>query len=144
MTNVDDLHRETNLFFNRHWHREDISPPKWKMTEHPYEATSFPYHSKGGCYALSNNNEILYIGIGNSLGHKQYEGHGIIRRLLSHVLVADKSISKSGTRKVREKWRGVSAIWTIGFDMDDEYLANSLEEYLIRKLPTKHNTKSKR
>jgi len=87
----------------------------------------------------------LYIGVGSSLGSGKYKGYGIIRRLLGHVLKADPVRKGSRNRVVRKKWSTVTRIYTIGFSQEYEYLAVSLEEYLIKKLsPNRNSSKSSR
>jgi len=142
---ITEIRSETVKFFNQHWNEERLgTPPDWKVTRSPFTHDLFPYHDKGGCYALGVGREIIYIGIGNSLGSGQYEGYGIIRRLLHHVLKADPMFRGKGLRVVRDKWSSVTDVYTIGFHGDVEYIANSLEEFLIRRCRPQRNLSKSR
>jgi hypothetical protein len=142
MCHIKELIKATELFFSKHWDPSSKSNiPLWKSKWD--WASSVPYHNKGGVYALlDDSGEILYIGIGASIGGGKYKEHGISRRLLSHVIKKDPS--KKGAYIPRIKWSNIKDIAAIGFDYDDSYLAASLEAFLIRELKPTMNSVSKK
>ena len=57
-----DLVSETSDFFSRHWNKSVLgnNVPEWKLSESPFAHVDFPYHDKGGCYALCESDKIIY------------------------------------------------------------------------------------
>lgn len=144
MTKIQDIEKATKEFFARHWYNaENIEPMVWKYGWR-WEG-SVPYHDKGGVYALLDEmGEVIYIGLGASIGNPTYPEHGISRRLLAHVLVADKDKGR-GYYKPHENWLEVRDIAAVGFPKEYAYLAPALEDFLIRKFsPIRNQTKKER
>lgn len=142
MANIDQLILKTNEFFARHWFSDsEFEMPEWKYNW-PW-AGSVPYHNRGGVYSLFNEfGEVIYIGLGISIGGGAYKEHGISRRLLSHVITTDKE-KGSGNYVPQKKWKSVADIGAIGFPCEISYLAASLENFLIRELKPERNNVSK-
>ena len=138
---LDDLKRETDTFFHRHWVTAEIgaAPPKWESSPSRFTG-SIPNYNKGGCYALIEGGTVVYIGVGTRLGAGRYTEHGISLRLLSHVIHP----VGEGRHEPRERWSSVTEILTIGFDPGQTYLAPSLEDYLIGKLSPCSNSNKRR
>lgn len=133
MKNKNHLISATEDFFYLHW------PSAWKSLKAPvwlnwdsFLLGSVPNHKLGGCYALFENENLIYIGKG--VGN-------ISRRLTNHVLRIKGYTEVKGVHlsKLLEKWENVTAIYTIGFEPETEYLAHSLENYLIRRLTPREN-----
>lgn len=136
MTTRDELARDTNNFFIRHWNSADGAPPSWDFTWD--WRGPVPNYLLGGLYALFRQGELVYIGLGSSRGAGIYVDRGISRRLLSHVV----RVAPDGESYVpRERWRDleVDSVGTIGFPMALNYLAPALEDFLIGRLNPPEN-----
>lgn len=138
-----DLLGQTTAFFDAHWNCEQLGAdrPTWSKWETFLEG-SVPNAEYGGCYALFAGDDLLYVGVGISKGGGTYPNCGISRRLMSHVICADKKRGR-GWAKLREQWADppLTAICTIGFPHERVYLAAALEGYLIRRLDPPRNRK---
>jgi len=140
---VDNVKKLAVSFFNRHWAISDVSAPTWN------EAWGFigtlPGHDKQGVYLLiGEDDEVLYIGVGASIGGGRYTGHGIGSRTNKYIRVGEGQRGKSNQdRQYRpvDKWadRGLSKIITLGFTEDFAYLSYGLEAYLLRECKTRFN-----
>ena len=132
----EDLEDATTRFFERHWNTSALGcdPPSWKGW-HEFKGSVHNYEL-GGCYALFKGKELLYVGVGVSKGNKRYPEAGISRRLMSHILQIDHEKGYEWSRP-RERWEGITSIYTIGFQKDLTYIALSLENFLIREFSGK-------
>ncbi len=141
MATFGDLEALTATFFDRHWPSAPQfgAAPRW-IPWKPFLVGSVPNYQLGGCYALIIKERLCYVGLGVSKGAGRYLDMGISRRLMSHVL---KSSKKQGSTDwiIRDKWVGVTAIYTIGFDGHIAYLAPALESFLIRSIDDLSNVK---
>ncbi len=131
MRTLKSLEEATAKFFDMHWDKSStVSPMPW-ISGWPWKG-SVPYHDMAGVYALINGEgEVVYIGLGASIGNNTYPEHGISRRLLSHVLRANKNLG-NGHYKPQAKWAEVVDIGAVGFPAEYVYLAPALEDFLIR------------
>ena len=138
MRQLEVLIKHTDEFFRRHWPDSiGIPAPQWD-SQWDWEG-SVPYHDKGGVYALFNDlGDLLYIGLGASVGAGNRVGFGISRRLTGHVITTDKE-KGSGHYKPEKNWSDVRAIATIGFLNEYCYLAPALEDYLIGRIDPPRN-----
>ncbi|MCL1824806.1 MAG: hypothetical protein FWG26_02510 [Betaproteobacteria bacterium] len=129
----------TAEFFKLHWNIASLdNPPEWKCWEE-FLVGPVPNYQHGGCYALFAGSELIYVGLGASLGGGRYSQHGISRRLMAHVLRADDS-NPQHTYRLLDNWTNTTAIWTLGLPKC-EYLAPALESYLIRELSPPKNAR---
>ena len=100
---------------------------------------SVPNHNKGGVYALfDESGDLIYIGLGASVGAGNRVGFGLSRRLTGHVITTDKDKGR-GHYKPEENWSEVRAIATLGFPNEYCYLAAALEDFLIGRIDTQRN-----
>ena len=138
MRQLEILTKHTDKFFRRHW-PESISVPAPQWDSQWDWKGSVPYHDKGGVYALFNDlGDLLYIGLGASVGAGNRVGFGISRRLTGHVITTDKE-KGSGYYKPEKNWSDVRAIAAIGFPNEYCYLAPALEDYLIGRIDSPRN-----
>ena len=132
----------TDDFFSKHWN-VDVQPPVWSK---PSEwVGSVPNFNLGGVYALFKGDELIYIGSGVSRGGGSYPDSGLSRRLMAHVYRSAPKESKKDAIP-REKWEkaGLTSISTIGFPAEYNYMASSLEDFLIGVInPPFNNVKRK-
>ena len=132
MTKLRKLQDLTEQFFSLHWYQDKLGePPAWQVTE-SYFSGPVPNHDRGGCYALLNEADIEYLGLGISNRWNPTHDHGISIRLSGHVIR-----SKPGARGQyipRESWKHITHIATIGFSKEHNYIAAALECFLIREL----------
>mgnify|MGYP007070654814 FL=1 len=135
----------TNEFFNLHWDEKIIGFPiplwsaPWK-----FEGTQ-PNGNRQGCYILLKGDEVLYIGVGASIGDGRYEGHGIGKRTNAYTQLGkgQRGVPCETRRYLPSKiWaeRGLDGIAAIGFEKGYGYLAYALEAYLISRCPTPYNS----
>jgi hypothetical protein len=136
-----DLEQNTSAFFRRHWVADEIgdSPPRWKPWKE-FLYSSVPNHDKAGCYALVCGQELMYVGLGASKGGGIYDEHGLSRRLMAHVICADRERGGEWS-KLQPTWSSITGLYTIGFAKDSAYLAASLETYLIRHIISMSNAR---
>jgi hypothetical protein len=135
-----DLINKTNEFFNRYLNKDvNEELPEW--SEHWNFNGSIPNHNKRGCYALFENEKLIYIGIGIGKSYGRYIGSGIGDRL-KRYWEKNKENSES-EYKPREGWEKVTSIMTIGFSEDLYFLAAALEIYLIKNLKPERNVQQK-
>ena len=132
-----DLEKTTKEFLIRHCivdSNSDSIDETW--SEYNFVG-SIPNQDRMGCYALVRGGNVIYIGSGTKLGNGIYEGFGIGSRLSAHVVSWDKTEkTKDKTDrkyKPKEKWKGVSQIYTYGFSKNLGYMAPALEAYLLSK-----------
>ena len=138
MCNKKTLEKYTTTFFDMHW-RFDIEKPNWDFSWNWCGAV--PNYLLGGVYALFRDDELLYIGLGNSRGRGIYEDRGISRRLMAHVFRnAHKDMSVSYVPRKRWSDKGVNLVATLGFPKDTNYLSPALEDYLIGFLNPPENS----
>lgn len=134
---LEDLERATADFFSRHCHQGCLGPPPTRSNWDHFLKGSVPNHEHAGCYATFIGSGLDYVGLGASRGGGLYKDHGISRRLLQHVIRADRT-KGSGYSALRPAWEATSAIWTIGLQQAP-YLAPALESFLIRTLMPPRN-----
>lgn len=141
MNTMEDVIRETESFFKKHWCENVEKIPKW--SDSWGWKGSVPNHDKSGVYALiDGDKKVVYIGVGASRGGGRYKNHGLSYRLLNHVITTDKNEGR-GNYKVKGRWEGVKEIYTIGFPEEYYYMSLALEDYLIAKLQPKININKK-
>lgn len=140
-SSVKDLLSATDEFFSLHWLQSSIlgNAPQWKIWEN-FLCGSVPNFDLGGCYALFSGDELIYVGLGASRGGGIYPNHGISRRLMAHVICADRERGREWA-KLREPWMDVTSLYSIGFPHDQAYLPAALEGFLIRKLSPPRNSR---
>jgi len=140
---ISDVEETTKSFLQLHWNGEQLSgielPDVWAA----YNLKgAIPYGDRQGCYALLNDNHVIYIGLGASRGGGLYREHGIGARLVNHVLRWDRSIAADIENRVyvpQDRWSSITEIYTYGFPSGYGYLACSLEAYLISRLDPREN-----
>jgi hypothetical protein len=89
MNNLSELNKTTDKFFILQWPSSGTfgKRPTWERWA-TFPLGSAPYYTLGGCYALFEGENLIYIGKGASKGRGKTPYHGIARRLQSHVLRA--------------------------------------------------------
>lgn len=133
-----DLIAYTEQFFKRHWGME----PRYPQWDFSWDWSGpVPNYLLGGAYSLFAGEELLYIGLGASRGGGIYQGRGISRRLMAHVIKSAPANSHA-CYMLHERWQnsGVDRVATIGFPMECDYLAPALEDYLIGQLNPPENS----
>lgn len=138
-----DLEAATEQFFGLHW-GIDATYPCWNFSWK--WRCAVPNYHLGGLYALFAGNCLIYVGLAASRGSGNYQGRGISRRLMAHVLKTAPDNRDSVNYTLREHWRtcGVDLVATIGFPAEYDYLAPALEDFLIGKLNPPENTMKRR
>jgi len=107
---------------------------------------TLPGHNSQGLYALlDDSGNVLYVGVGASLGYGRYKGHGIGSRVSNYRRVApgQRGVGTKQRRYVPTgKWekRGMRAVATLEFPADYAYLAYGLEAFLISASCPPYNT----
>lgn len=125
----------TKEFFAKHWNEALIGKkaPEWCEPQEVKYGNPLPNHDKQGCYAFVDGEAVAYIGVGTSRGGGLYRGHGIGKRFQAYAKYVD------GVYQIVDKrFVGCKAM-TIGFEVEEAYLANALELFLIGRMPTKFN-----
>lgn len=139
MITKENLQKETESFFNHYWNKINGTKPVWSE---PWEFDgTIPNNDKRGCYALFNNDEVIYIGVGLGKSFGTYHGSGLGDRLKRYW-----KVNKANTGKQYEPtddWLEVTSIITIGFIEQHYPLAAALEIYLISKLIPARNLQHK-
>lgn len=137
LATIENLLVSTQHFFSRHWNRQSIGhePPQWSSPFPIKEDCPIPNHDKQGVYAFVKGNVVTYIGVGTSKGYGLYRGHGIGKRFQAYAKYVDGQY-----QAVDERLKEAGKAMTIGFDINEAYLANALELYLIAKLNPKYNS----
>lgn len=136
-TDFESLERATSEFFVRHWSENLLGcHPRWEAWQE-FLSGSVPNYQFGGCYALFEDDKLVYVGLGASRGGGRYLESGISRRMMSHVYCSNREPGKN-TLKLRDAWLSVNSIYTIGLP-DRAYLATALESFLIRELSPPRN-----
>ncbi|MGO5000539.1 hypothetical protein [Oceanisphaera sp. W20_SRM_FM3] len=145
MTSVmlDTVKEFTDSFFEKHWSSHLPTRPEWN------DVWAFigglPGGDTQGVYLLmSENEEVLYIGVGASKVGGRYSGHGIGSRVSEYHRMAEgqRSVSLEQRKYIpKGDWaeRGLAKIVTIGFTSEYAYMAYALEAFLIRETETPHN-----
>lgn len=133
------LKATTQTFFSLHWDESVLGRcPSWNEPWH-FRGTLTGNKSQGVYALLDEKQQVLYVGVGASLGQGRYKGHGLGSRISAYRRVAP---NQSGV-PVKErlympvtKWseRKVSSIATLEFSDKYAYLAYALEALLIREL----------
>ena len=134
MPSINQLKSKTNDFFQFHWTKNEPIPD-WS---NPWDFEGeIPNQDQQGCYALLNENKVVYIGVGASRGSGSYEGAGLGNRLHKYWRKKDKNPLDGGNEKY------ILNSDKLGFDYDEiitiglgkfGYLSYALEVYLIRNL----------
>ena len=114
------------------------TPPVWNFDWNWIGAV--PNYDRGGVYALFAGEKLLYIGKGVSRGGGLYVNRGLSARLQTHVCkVAPPGSAVSYVPRPAWAAHGLDLIATLGFDKDRNYLAHSLESFLISNIDTPEN-----
>jgi len=137
---IYDLKKATSKFFDIFWNPVNGQPPEWSE-QWDFNRT-IPYHDKGGCYALIEKEEVIYIGVGISKGFEPYKDHGLGFRLQKYWKL-NKNNDSPNKYCQSKGWENVSGIMTIGFNEEHSPLAAALEIYLIRELQPVKNVQHK-
>lgn len=142
-----DVDSATRDFFKLHWSDLEIgcSPPRWRT----WDRSGRPDEAElGGCYAIYEGAELLYVGVAVTEGKNASQGkkYGLLSRLQRHVL--KRSLDAEGRyppldRKGKEHWANLDCIRMIGFPAGQRYLAAALEVYLISRLQPKINVQAR-
>jgi hypothetical protein len=139
----DAIKAASDEFFRRHWSTSETEVPSWNS---PWDFVgTLPGHNKQGIYLLlGEHDEVLYIGVGASLGGGKYTGHGLGSRMNQYFTMAEGQRGvplKNRQYAPKKKWadRGVSQVVTLGFHQDYAYLAYGLEAFLLREIETPYN-----
>jgi|TARA_R110002072_G_C7942579_1_gene532622 hypothetical protein len=140
---LEDIKAVSDEFFRRHWPSSTVEMPRWND---PWDLVgTLPGHNKQGVYLLlGEHDEVLYIGVGASLGGGKYTGYGLGSRTGQYFRMAQgqRGIPVKDRQYVpKKKWaeRGVSQVITLGFHQDYAYLAYGLEAFLLREIETPYN-----
>ena len=140
---MDEVEKYTRLFLKYHWAAEELQREDLPKCWEAYRFIGgIPYGDRQGCYALIEEEEVLYIGLGASRGWGIYKECGIGARLSGHVLRWDRSIPSDLANRVYKpigNWRHITQICTFGFPSGYGYLACALEAYLVSNLEPKAN-----
>jgi hypothetical protein len=140
MCTVDNLLRQTEEFFNKHWDSSNWSMP-WTFEK------EVPDNTHPGCYALVNEGIVVYIGLALNKGAAGYEGHSLGTRVKKYWRLNKELTAKYGEKRYMQS-RSVSdsydSIYILAFKNGEQaYLAASLELYLIKALAPKMNQRGK-
>jgi len=140
---VNNVEEKTKEFLKLHWRTELLESVELPEAWAAYNLKgAVPYGDRQGCYALVEDDQVVYIGLGASRGGGLYSEHGLGARLNSHVLKWDRSIASDIESRVylpQDRWTNITEIFTYGFPSGYGYLACSLEAYLISKLDPPEN-----
>lgn len=132
-----DLILNTKIFFKSYWNVKNDEIPDWSEKWNFNE--TIPNNDKQGCYALFNNEEIIYIGSGVGKGSGTYKNNGLGFRLKRYFKVNKSSKVNTNKYVQTDDWNEVTSIRTIGFTNEHYWLASALEIYLINKLNPRRN-----
>lgn len=144
MVSFLEVLNETTEFFKRHWpHSWWGEAPRWTNPWY-FRGTMFGGEKQGVYSLLNSDSEVLYIGVGASLGRGIYEGSGLNSRIGKYCRLAQDQRSAPVPDRLyepRDEWveRGLVAISTVGFESNQAYLAYSLEAYLLSVLEPPFN-----
>ena len=141
MIKESDLIRETEEFINRYWNYSNENTPSW-LTHWRFDGT-IPNHEIRGCYALFEEENIVYIGVGIGKSFGRYEGNGLGDRLKRYWKL-NKSHNTDKKYEPAEDWKNITSIMTIGFDDEHYPLAAALEIFLINRLKPEKNKQHKK
>lgn len=139
MTTEQDLIKATEAFSHLYWKQDYGDFPEW--SEHWFYDGTISNHDSRGCYALFEEDMIVYIGVGIGKSFGNYHGSGLGDRLKNYWQKNDQPCGKK--YKPRDKWKNITSIKTIGFSELHYCLAAALEIYLISKLEPSRNTQHK-
>lgn len=81
------------------------------------------------------DHDVTYIGVATSKGSGLYRGHGIGKHFQAYAKYVDGQY-----QAVDVRLKEAGKVMTIGFEIEEAYLANALELYLIAKLNPKYNS----
>lgn len=134
LTNVEDA---TERFFQDHWPTRFGPYPPWNEAwafEGPMQG-----HDQQGIYILLGEmRNVLYIGVGASLGTGRYAGHGIGSRTSRYMRALSRKRKEYAPRSPWKE-RGLTEIVTLGFSQEHAYVAYGLEAFLLGRLAPPHN-----
>lgn len=137
MSDKKDLTKYTKVFFDKHWGFEEDAP-KW---DYSWDMRGpVPNYLLGGVYALLRKEELVYIGKGICRGAGIYKDRGISTRLMKHVVYSGRN-RPYGLAVLRKRWKdvGVTSVATLGFPKELNYLASSLEDFLLLMMTPQEN-----
>lgn len=137
---ADNVIHETKEFFIRYWNPINGESPEWSV--HWVFNSTIPSNNKRGCYALFNDKELVYIGVGIGKSFGNYQGSGLGDRLKQYWQV-NKDSNADKKYKPTKDWAELTSIMTIGFEEEHYPLAAALEIYLINKLNPPRNFQHK-
>lgn len=140
---LDNIKAVSDEFFRRHWPSSEDEVPRWNS---PWGFVgTLPGHNKQGVYLLlGKHDEVLYIGVGASLGGSKYTGYGLGSRTRQYFRMegGQRGVPVKDRQYVpKKKWadRSVSKVVTLSFHQDYAYLAYGLEAFLLRERETVYN-----
>lgn len=140
---LQQLQENTDAFFERHW-PDGRAWQGFSRRWEPWDMVgTMPNHDRQGCYALLSGEDVLYVGVGASLGGGSYEGHGLGKRSVNYCRVAKPGFSAADRPYApKDKWAelGMTGMATLGFPSEYAYLAYGLEAFLIDVRKPPHNT----
>jgi hypothetical protein len=137
MISFSDVEQTTERFFQNHWPTHFGQHPSWNEAW-GFEG-SMQGHDQQGIYVLLGDaRNVLYIGVGASLGTGRYAGHGLGSRTNRYMRTLSRK-QKQYTPTSPWKERGLSEIITLGFAQEHAYLAYGLEAFLLGQLAPPHN-----
>lgn len=144
MLTMDDVRRETAKFFERHWDSVKLGVNEIPAWSELYGLQGgVPNGDKQGCYALLEDEEVIYVGLGAGRGAGNYKECGIGSRLNKYLVVDKKQrTAPVATRQYtpNEAWKEMTGLHTIGFPKGYGYLACGLESFLLANLKPCKNT----
>lgn len=132
-----ELREQTREFFKHYWHPDNGKAPEWSA--HWDFNSPIPNNEKRGCYALFQDKEVIYIGLGIGKGAGMYEECGLGYRLKRYWKVNKNNDAKTKYQP-SSHWTEVTSIVTIGFEKQHYQIAAALEIYLINILNPKRNS----
>ena len=80
---LNELIRNTELFFEHHWNVDLLgTPPEWSPVH--FNFGKIPNYDKQGVYAFIKGDLVTYIGVGTSRGAGRYRGNGLSARVMKY------------------------------------------------------------
>ena len=136
MATIGNLIIYTQRFFKMHWNYQALchEPPHWSCPVVVGGNSPLPNHDKRGVYAFVKGNTITYIGETtlNASGCYRSQDIGIHFQSFAQCVngkyqVIDQRLIEAGR------------VMTLGFEVEEAYLANALKSYLVSKLYPRYN-----
>lgn len=139
---LSQIKDHTKQFFDLHWPEAWQLQPDWN--DPWYFQGTLSGHDKQGVYALLTEDEsVLYIGVGASFVGGLYEGHGIGARV-NNYWRQGKEQESTVQQRIYEpvdiwKDRGLHSIASLGMEPEQAYLAYALEAFLLSRFAPPYN-----